>query len=128
MATHLYFDHPYEPDPEERGLHWATRYTNTQKTFGFIPEDIFANADVNRDGEPYDLADLCNNQTCPKTKHPENIAGIDLLTICMQGNFPCLCYCLLDVFKIIYFRKFFQEHYQRVKRFGSRSGPNLHRS
>ena len=96
MATHLYFDHPYEPDPEERGLHWATRYTDTRKTFGFTPEDIFANADVNRVGEPYDLADLCNNQTCPKTKHPENIAGMFLLTlkappiICSRWQFQIL--------------------------------------
>ncbi|CAG5129713.1 unnamed protein product [Candidula unifasciata] len=26
-ATHLYFDHPDEPDPEERGNYWATRFT-----------------------------------------------------------------------------------------------------
>ena len=33
-----------------------------------------------------------------------------------------LFYCLLTFFKIIFF---FQEHYQSVKQFGSRSGPTL---
>ena len=32
------------------------------------------------------------------------------------------CCCLSTFFKIILFKKFFQEHYQGVKRFGSRSG------
>ena len=75
LATHLYFDHPYEPDPEERGLHWATRYIDTRKTFGFMPEDIFANADVNKFGIPYNLLDLCKNKVCPKTRLPENVVG-----------------------------------------------------
>ena len=34
-ATHLYFDHPQEPDPEDRGYYWATRFIDTQKTFGY---------------------------------------------------------------------------------------------
>ncbi len=34
-ATHLYFDHPSEPDPDERGFYWATRYTDMHKTFSF---------------------------------------------------------------------------------------------
>ncbi|XP_071140803.1 N,N'-diacetylchitobiase-like [Mytilus edulis] len=36
-GAYLYFDHPYEPDPEERGLYWATRYINTKMVFGFDP-------------------------------------------------------------------------------------------
>lgn len=36
-GAYLYFDHPYEPDPEERGLYWATRYVNTKMVFGFDP-------------------------------------------------------------------------------------------
>jgi len=52
QATNLYFDHPYEPDPEERGLYWATRFTDTHKTFGFMPDNIYANADFRRDGNP----------------------------------------------------------------------------
>ena len=75
MATHLYFDHPQEHDPEERGLHWATRYTDAKKTFGFIPDDIFANADVSMYGIPYNLSELCYNEPCPRTKRPENVIG-----------------------------------------------------
>ena len=75
MATHLYFDHPQEHDPEERGLHWATRYTDAKKTFGFIPDDIFANADVSIYGIPYNLSELCYNEPCPRTKRPENVIG-----------------------------------------------------
>ena len=30
-ATHLYFDHPHEPDPRERGYYWATRFASTEK-------------------------------------------------------------------------------------------------
>ena len=53
-ATHLYFDQPQEPDPEERGQYWASRFTETRKVFSFMPEDLYANADVERSGEPYD--------------------------------------------------------------------------
>ena len=47
--------------------------------------------------------------------------GTSLLTLCILGNFSCFC-CLSTFFKIILYKKFFQEHYQGVKRFGSRSG------
>ena len=76
QATHLFFDHPYEPDPEERGYYWATRFTNTEKTFGFIPDNLYANADVKRNGEP--ITNLCENMyknKCVSLKKPENIAG-----------------------------------------------------
>ena len=36
-------------------------------------------------------------------------------------NFSCFCCRLIIFFKINLFKKFFQEHYQRVRRFGSRS-------
>ena len=47
------------------------------------------------------------------------------LTLCMMGNFSCFCCRLLTFFKINFFNKFFQEHYQSVKQFGSRSGSKL---
>ena len=41
-----------------------------------------------------------------------------LLTLCMLGNFSCnafkICCLLLNFFKINFFEKFFQEHYQSV--------------
>ena len=44
------------------------------------------------------------------------------LTLCMMGNFTCFCCRLLTFFKINFLIKFFQEHYQSVNQFGSRSG------
>ncbi|XP_029633571.1 beta-hexosaminidase-like isoform X1 [Octopus sinensis] len=81
QATHLYFDHPYEPDPEEPGYYWATRFTDTRKTFGFMPENIYGNAKVARSGEPITKEQLCGKEgkTCVKLKKFENLAG-------MQGH------------------------------------------
>ena len=76
-GTHLYFDHPYEPDPEERGLYWATRFTDSVKTFGYLPDSLYENIDVTRMGVPLKKADVCgvNNEKCPALKIPENIVG-----------------------------------------------------
>ncbi|KAL9962569.1 hypothetical protein ACROYT_G031679 [Oculina patagonica] len=80
QATHLYFDHPYEPDPEERGFYWATRFTNTRKVFGFMPDDLFANVETNLKGEPLTREELCKNPgMCTDLKKKENIVG-------MQGH------------------------------------------
>ena len=76
MATHLYLDFPYEPDPEEMGLYWATRYVNTKKIFGFMPDDIFANAEFNKLGEPIDMKNLCDKYSCPKTVNTSNVVGM----------------------------------------------------
>ena len=45
------------------------------------------------------------------------------LILCVLGNFLGFCCRLLTFFIINFFEKFFQEHYQSVKQFGSRSGP-----
>lgn len=91
QATHLYFDHPFEPDPEERGYYWAPRFIDTRKTFGFMPDDVYANADFTRMGEP--IVDLCKEMykgKCVPLKKPQNIAGIhssamiDLTLISLQ--------------------------------------------
>ena len=76
QATHLFFDHPYEPDPEERGYYWAPRFTDTEKTFGFMPLSLYANADYKRSGEP--ITDLCKdlyNGNCQPLERVENIIG-----------------------------------------------------
>lgn len=49
-----YFDHPYEVDPKEGGNYWGARYTNTQKVFNFMPENLPANAET--------MTDRDNNQ------------------------------------------------------------------
>ena len=47
-----------------------------------------------------------------------------VLTLCMLGNFSFFCCRLL--FSILFlFKNFFQEHYQSVKQFGSRSRPTF---
>ena len=47
-ATHFYFDHPQEPDTEDRGYYWATRFTNSIKTFNYMPDDVYANIEIDR--------------------------------------------------------------------------------
>ncbi|XP_031565064.1 uncharacterized protein LOC116300345 isoform X2 [Actinia tenebrosa] len=77
QATHLYFDHPYEPDPEERGYYWATRFTDVRKTFGFMPDDLFANVENKRNGEPLTREELCKDPNmCVDLKNTENIVGM----------------------------------------------------
>ena len=75
LATHLYFDHPYEPNPTERGYYWATRYTDTRKTFGFMPDNVYANADVKGSGEKLKQSDICGDEQCYQLTKPENIIG-----------------------------------------------------
>lgn len=78
QATHLYFDHPYEPDPEERGYYWAPRFTDTRKVFGFMPGNLYANADVARSGHPLTEEQVCgkDGKNCIKLEKTENIVGI----------------------------------------------------
>ena len=76
-ATHLYLDHPYEPDPEERGFYWATRYTDTQKTFGYMPDNLYANANVELSGKTITEKELCKEKSaCPPLTNPANIIGM----------------------------------------------------
>ena len=44
------------------------------------------------------------------------------LTLCMLSNVSCFCGSLRFSFKISFFKKLFQEHYQSIKRLGSRTG------
>ncbi|KAK2140752.1 hypothetical protein LSH36_1259g00011 [Paralvinella palmiformis] len=81
-ATHLYFDHPQEPDPEERGLYWARRFINTQKVFSFQPEHIYNNMDEEILGRQILKNDACTPGgmvDCIPVEKPENIIG-------MEGN------------------------------------------
>ncbi|GFR93969.1 beta-hexosaminidase [Elysia marginata] len=78
-GTHLYFDHPHEPDPEERGLFWACRYVDTRKVFSFMPATIMANADVKLTGEKLTKADLKairESEDYTELKKPENVKGM----------------------------------------------------
>ncbi|WP_333607374.1 family 20 glycosylhydrolase [Arsukibacterium sp.] len=75
-GTNLYFDHPQEAHPEERGYYWAARYTDTQKVFFYRPDHLYSNAEYTRDGSPItDLAALLG-RPLPPLARPENMLGI----------------------------------------------------
>jgi hexosaminidase len=75
-GTHLYFDHPYEPNAEERGYYWATRYSDTAKVFGFMPDNYYANADKTREGVAITNLDALVGRELPKLNKRENVVGI----------------------------------------------------
>lgn len=75
-GSHLYFDHPYEPNAEERGYYWATRYSDTAKVFGFMPDNYYANADKTREGFPITNLEALVGRELPKLHRTENIVGI----------------------------------------------------
>lgn len=55
----LYFDFPYEADPKEHGYYWASRHTNTEKVFQFIPDNLPIHAEfwLDRQDNPYQADD-----------------------------------------------------------------------
>ncbi|XP_072028045.1 beta-hexosaminidase-like [Amphiura filiformis] len=63
-ATDLYFDMPYEPDPEERGFYWATRFTETRNTFNYMPDDVYENIEVDLFGNPMTKEQVCQTVGC----------------------------------------------------------------
>ncbi|KZN51236.1 family 20 glycosylhydrolase [Pseudoalteromonas luteoviolacea] len=75
-GTHLYFDHPYEAHPEERGYYWAARYTDTKKAFSYMPDYVYANADFTRNGESIDNLEALVGRPLPALERPENILGM----------------------------------------------------
>ncbi len=75
-GTHLYFDHPYEAHPDERGYYWATRATSNKKAFGYMPDDVYANADFTRAGNKIENLEALVGRPLPKLEKPENILGM----------------------------------------------------
>lgn len=75
-GTNLYFDHPQEAHPAERGYYWAARSTDTEKVFFYRPDHLYHNADFTRDGTAItDLAALLGREL-PQLEKPENMLGI----------------------------------------------------
>ena len=68
-GSYLYFDHPYEPDPGERGLYWATRGLSTHDAWTFTPGLI--DADIELSCPKY----VFDESNCYQLKKPENIVG-----------------------------------------------------
>ena len=54
-------------------------------------------------------------------------ASMPRLTLYKLGNSSCLC-CRLSTSKLTFSKKYVQEHYKCVKRFGFGSGPTERRS
>ena len=78
-ATHLYFDHPQEPDPEERGLYWAPRFTDTPKVLRYMPDDVYGNIEEDRMGRPLTKEDVCmkdGRNLCVDLISRENVIGV----------------------------------------------------
>ncbi len=75
-ATHLYFDHPQEAHAQERGYYWAARYTDTAKVFGFMPDNLYANADKTLMGTPIKNLEALVGRALPELEKPENLRGL----------------------------------------------------
>ncbi len=75
-GTHLYFDHPHEAHPQERGYYWATRFTGTDKVFGFMPDNLYANADTTRDGSKITDLEQLLGRALPPLEQAGNLLGI----------------------------------------------------
>lgn len=76
QATHLYFDHPYEAHPAERGYYWAARATDVAKVYSFMPDNLYANADFTRNGDPIDNVEALVGRELPGLQKPDNILGM----------------------------------------------------
>ncbi len=75
-GTHLYFDHPYEANPHERGYYWASRFVDARKVFGYMPDNVYSNADKTRAGAPIDNLERLVGRALPPLTKPENILGM----------------------------------------------------
>ncbi|XP_046370643.2 uncharacterized protein LOC124145039 [Haliotis rufescens] len=77
-SKHLNLDTPYEPDPQERGEYWASRYTDTKKVFEFMPGDIYSNIHTNSQGITVTRERVCGNSNaiCPRLTRPQNVIGM----------------------------------------------------
>ena len=77
-ASHLYLDFPEEPDPRERGLYWATRFTDSKKILSYQPFDTYANSGYQQ-GVPYRPNFKCEKfgkNFCLPLEKPENLVGL----------------------------------------------------
>lgn len=70
-SDYLYFDMPQEVDPAERGYYWASRYTDTRKTFSYTPLNTAQLAELypNRDGHGW-------TATSPAAEFAHNVSGM----------------------------------------------------
>lgn len=81
-----YFDFPYEADPKEHGYYWATRHSNTQKLFEFMPDNLPAHAEFwsDRENKPYQANDTKQLDENGKVEFEPRIKGKHFIGI--QGQ------------------------------------------
>jgi len=67
----LYFDFPYEVDPNERGYHWASRRVNTRSIYNFMPDNLPIHAEFRRDtlGRNFTIDDRLKKDTSGDITH-----------------------------------------------------------
>ena len=81
-----YFDFPYEADPKEHGYYWASRRTNTEKVFQFMPQNLPVHAEfwLDRQDQPYVSDDTVQKDENGKVIHQPLEQGRSFLGI--QGQ------------------------------------------
>ena len=72
-ASHLTLHHAQEPDPEEIGQYWATRYIDDKKVFSYKPDDLLSDTNLDHVVD-VSTADFTEKQA--QLQKPENIIGI----------------------------------------------------
>ena len=65
---YLYFDFPYEVNPEERGYYWAARSNSVHKVFTFAPENLAQNAETSVDRDGNEMSVTTPDVTQPKIR------------------------------------------------------------
>ena len=64
-----------EPDPEERGLYWATRTIPLKRAFGYQPDSVYDNIDFDGMGNVLNKTNVCKEYGCPDILQANNIVG-----------------------------------------------------
>ena len=111
---------------DTRRTQWTKAGSVDKDTTSFVAskliednEYVFRVTAVNAEGESESL----ESKEAAKPKQP-----ICKHSSLHDGNFVTVLFSLLTFFKINFFVKFFEEHYQSAKRFRSRTGPKLCRT
>lgn len=72
---------PHEPDPEDRGFYWATRFTETRNTYNYMPDHVYDNIEVDLFGRPLTKETVCATTGCIPLEEDKrhNVVGESLL-------------------------------------------------
>ena len=100
-VTATYFDNPHEPDPEDWGLHWATRYVDVRRAFLLTPDSLYDSIDEEFWGLQTSRRQLCDSRRiqCTPLLKPENILGLFTYLLNFAATFPC--FINLKIFLVV---------------------------